>query len=61
MVKDAPDGVEEFAHDGDDRLLGFLAALEESLIAGVDLLVVADRDHGREIERGAQMRIPSLA
>ena len=37
MVKDAPDGVEEFAHDGDDRLLGLLAALEKSLIAGVDL------------------------
>ena len=60
MVKDAPDGVEEFAHDGDDRLLGFLAPVEESLIAGFNLLVALDRDQGGHEEGGAQMDVASL-
>ena len=60
MVKDAPDGVEEFAHDGNDRLFGFLAPLEESLITGFNLFVAADGDQGRHEEGGAQMHVTSL-
>ena len=60
MVKDAPDGVEEFAHDGDDRLLGLLTPLEESLIAGFDVFVALDRDQGRHEEGGPQVHVASL-
>ena len=60
MVKDAPDGVEEFAHDGNDRLLGFLAALEESLITGFNVFVALDRDQGRHEEGGTQMHVAGL-
>ena len=42
MMEDAPDGMKEFAHNGDDGLLGFLAAGKEGLVAGGDLRVVAD-------------------
>ena len=52
MVKDAPDGVEEFAHDRDDGLLGFLAPLEESLIAGFNVFVALDGNQGRHEEGG---------
>ena len=60
MVNDAPDGVEEFAHDGDDRLLGFLAAPEESLVTGFNLFVALDRNQGGHKERGAEMDVTSL-
>ena len=61
MVKDAPDGVEEFAHDGDDGLFGFLAASQESLIAGIDLRAVTDGHQCRQKERGTQMGVARLA
>ena len=60
MVKDTPDGVEKFAHDGDDRLLGFLATVEESLVTGFNVFVALDRDQGRHEEGGTQMHVTSL-
>ena len=60
MVKDAPDGVEEFAHDGDDRLLGFLATLEKSLITRFNVFIALDRNQGGHKEGGAEMDVTSL-
>ena len=61
MMKDAPDGVEEFAHDGDDGLLGFLAAREQCFVAGLDLCVAADGDQGWQKESRAQVDIAGFA
>ena len=47
MVEDAPDGVKQFAHDGDDGHLRLLGAGEKVLVAGFDLRTVLDGNERR--------------
>ena len=44
VAEHAPEGVEEAAHDGDDRHLLFFAAGEEGLVGGLDLRAALDGD-----------------
>jgi hypothetical protein len=61
MAEHSPEAVEQLAHDGDVGDLGFLAASEEGLIAGLDLRTALDGDQGRHEQSQAQMAIAGSA
>ena len=47
MMEHAPEGVEEAAHDRDERDLLLFTAGEQRLIGGFDLWTALDGDQGR--------------
>jgi hypothetical protein len=61
VMEHAPDGVEEAAHDGDDRDFFLFAAGEEGLVGGLDLRATLDGDQRGHEQRQAQMAVAGAA
>ena len=55
VCPDAVDGMEEFAHDGDEGLDGPQASLLELLVEGLEVGVPSHGDERRHVERCAQV------
>ena len=56
MFEDAEDGVEEFAHEGDEGLQFGFTAGQEALIKGGGVRVVLRSDQGGHVEGATQQR-----
>ena len=59
--KHVVDGNEQFSHDGDEGLNGFLASGDQMLSEGSEVWLPAASDQGRHVEGRAQVLVTSLA